>query len=290
MDKTNLTMSKYTIIKDTTDFRENQNSIQYTFNHKGNTLSINLNLITAGLDHRLEKQFFSHPKPTFSRLFCFKSGMATLQCNHKTHRLKTGLIYLLPDNTAFEVDYEPSSLCYFHFECKDFSSLSLFSDLLDIQFIDDPQLFSQLTKAQKENQHAMSSILLTTLLKFCQPQFDRLSHKKKVSERFKPIFEIIQNSKVALLRIEQLARELKTSKEALSKDFSRRMGLSLKSYLNQIDQERAMHLLLHTSLTIQEVTHRLGYSNTSYFYKVFKKRTGFSPREYRLKENYHFRS
>lgn len=47
----------------------------------------------------------------------------------------------------------------------------------------------------------------------------------------------------------------------------------------------AARLLRTTSLTIQEIMYRSGFSNRSHFYKEFDKRFDMTPREYRTKEH-----
>ena len=43
----------------------------------------------------------------------------------------------------------------------------------------------------------------------------------------------------------------------------------------------AVKLLLTTSLNIQEIVYKVGFSNRSHFYKEFDKRYGMTPKDYR---------
>jgi AraC family transcriptional activator of pobA len=47
----------------------------------------------------------------------------------------------------------------------------------------------------------------------------------------------------------------------------------------------AQRLLHYTHLSINEVAYELGYENTSYFVTSFKKQTGFTPEQFRQKQN-----
>ena len=42
-------------------------------------------------------------------------------------------------------------------------------------------------------------------------------------------------------------------------------------------------MLKHTSLTVNEIARRVGFENDNYFYRVFKKKYGETPTEYRNK-------
>ena len=46
--------------------------------------------------------------------------------------------------------------------------------------------------------------------------------------------------------------------------------------------EEAAALLVQTDQTVAEIMHLLGYSNRTYFYRIFQEKYGVTPREYRL--------
>ena len=45
--------------------------------------------------------------------------------------------------------------------------------------------------------------------------------------------------------------------------------------------DKAEELLLHTALSVSEISELTGFSNSSYFNKQFKKVTGYTPQQYR---------
>ena len=45
---------------------------------------------------------------------------------------------------------------------------------------------------------------------------------------------------------------------------------------------QASFLLKNTKLTIEEIALNIGYENLSYFYRLFEKTYGMTPRTYRL--------
>ncbi|HAQ8955004.1 TPA: helix-turn-helix transcriptional regulator, partial [Enterococcus faecium] len=56
---------------------------------------------------------------------------------------------------------------------------------------------------------------------------------------------------------------------------------SFSAYLNHLRMEKAKQLLLHSNQNINEIASEIGYNNTTYFSKLFKKIVGRSPKEYR---------
>lgn len=70
-----------------------------------------------------------------------------------------------------------------------------------------------------------------------------------------------------------------------SRIFSQEAGITFIEYLTQVRVERAKELLRCTNKKIAEIAQEIGYRDTRYFYTLFKKNVGCTPREYRKKEN-----
>lgn len=70
-----------------------------------------------------------------------------------------------------------------------------------------------------------------------------------------------------------------------SRIFSQEAGVTFIEYLTQVRVERAKELLRCTNKKIAEIAQEIGYRDTRYFYTLFKKNVGCTPREYRKKEN-----
>ena len=66
----------------------------------------------------------------------------------------------------------------------------------------------------------------------------------------------------------------------LSRLFKQEMGETLSEYLLRIKIERAAELLKSGNYKVGEIAVMVGYSASSYFSVMFKKHTGYSPREY----------
>ena len=71
------------------------------------------------------------------------------------------------------------------------------------------------------------------------------------------------------------------SRKYLTKLFNEKMDNSPKNYLIQYRINKACRLLKQSTLSIQEVSHSVGYTDALVFSKIFKKVVGTCPREYR---------
>ncbi|MGB0466521.1 MAG: GlxA family transcriptional regulator [Pontibacterium sp.] len=72
------------------------------------------------------------------------------------------------------------------------------------------------------------------------------------------------------------------SGRTLSRRFKKALGLSPSEYLQKLRIEHTKLLLETTSLTIEQIVEKVGYSNASSLRRLFRTALGLSPREYRL--------
>ena len=83
------------------------------------------------------------------------------------------------------------------------------------------------------------------------------------------------------LTLSRIASEVNYSVTYISKTFKEISGDTLTNYIIKKRIERA-ELLLMSDEPINVVAEKAGFANYSYFYRVFRKKTGVSPQEYRL--------
>ena len=71
------------------------------------------------------------------------------------------------------------------------------------------------------------------------------------------------------------------SKYHFTRLFHKTTNMTPLKYLTKIRMDKAIELLRLTNLPIEEIAHQVGYSNGNYFSKVFHKRVGMSPGQFR---------
>lgn len=67
----------------------------------------------------------------------------------------------------------------------------------------------------------------------------------------------------------------------ISRFLKKRTGLNFKELLQKRKLQQAVYFLEHTTLSIELIMERIGYENSSYFYRKFREQYGCSPNEYR---------
>lgn len=83
------------------------------------------------------------------------------------------------------------------------------------------------------------------------------------------------------LGIPLLCKELNASRTSLYKKIKVLAGMGANDYIIKFKIEQAMRLLTDTSLNINEIADRTGFTTARYFSTVFKQYTGCSPTQYK---------
>lgn len=83
------------------------------------------------------------------------------------------------------------------------------------------------------------------------------------------------------ISLEDIARLVGISPFYLSRLLKQELDQTFVEILTEVRITAALKLLRNTSKTIREISEEVGYLNTNYFYKVFKKQTGMTVGEIR---------
>lgn len=86
------------------------------------------------------------------------------------------------------------------------------------------------------------------------------------------------------ISLDLIAKELNISKFHMCKEFKNRFGRSPGQFLKELRMQEAVRLLKEKNdYSIEQIARQTGYTNSSYFGKVFRKQFGLSPDEFRKK-------
>ncbi len=93
---------------------------------------------------------------------------------------------------------------------------------------------------------------------------------------------IARNYSDPLFSIGTLAEEYHMSSSAFSQYYKKKAGITISKYLTQYRLEQAIHLLLSSDLSVDQIVRSIGYFSTSSFIKKFREQYNQTPMEYRL--------
>ncbi|MBP1964890.1 helix-turn-helix transcriptional regulator [Paenibacillus aceris] len=85
------------------------------------------------------------------------------------------------------------------------------------------------------------------------------------------------------LSMQSIAAAMKLSSAHVSKQFRLHESVSISEYINDVRLGKALQLLETKDYSITRIMEMVGYNNESYFFKLFKKKFGITPKEYRFK-------
>lgn len=251
---------------------------------------------------------------SYSRLFLITEGEAWVYIGSTKIKLEKGYLYLIPSfipcsylcpeymehyyaifsinisdglnlfhlyNTKYQVKASP-------FHCEIFKKLS--EDNAGMALLTgDPEKYQKNLKMKSIKRQnikdllsssGLLSILLAEFIDSPKMNFESEAHMK-ISESIKYIHAHISES----LTLDELAKQTCMSADHYTKKFKELTEQTPIDYINRQRVEKAKLLIDTTLNKLTVISFQCGFSNSSYFCKVFKKYTQQSPRDYK-KNNY----
>ena len=111
------------------------------------------------------------------------------------------------------------------------------------------------------------------------------NHRREVGEDH--LETVLREAKQRLLedggriRLQDIARELGVSYSTFRRAFKDRTRISPHQFQLQSRIHQSCVLLTETRLPVKEIADRQGFESVSYFSQIFKRKTGWSPQDYR---------
>ncbi len=165
-----------------------------------------------------------------------------------------------------------SPVSYLHFQVR---------DVLPVQNLMENLIWSVVTKES----NARSTRQITMGLLF----LNLLNYTDRMNQNNPDLYH--QNIAVAAMRyienhyqtasLEEFSSTVNLPSYQVSRLVSRHTGHSFKDLLQKQRLNQAAYLLIHTKMPMESIIASIGYNNSSYFYNLFKKEYGMTPKEYR---------
>ncbi|HTR30813.1 MAG TPA: AraC family transcriptional regulator [Puia sp.] len=104
---------------------------------------------------------------------------------------------------------------------------------------------------------------------------------KKTEGRIAKVFQYVHRHSADKIKLKDVAGLINLSGSAFCKFFRRTTGKTFSDHLADIRIGNACHLLSESDDTISEIAYRSGFDSLTYFNRVFLRKKGVRPREFR---------
>ena len=108
-----------------------------------------------------------------------------------------------------------------------------------------------------------------------------LTKSEEVEDPIETVKKMIAENLGTEISRDELAAAVYLNPDYLTRRFKQETGLSLSDYIIEKRVALAKRLLLKTELSIVEISEKAGFSYSSYFVRLFRKKTGITPQQYR---------
>ncbi|HYF50953.1 MAG TPA: AraC family transcriptional regulator [Planctomycetota bacterium] len=141
-------------------------------------------------------------------------------------------------------------------------------------------LYEEVQRHQRPDEIIIES-LLTAWLREVSRAYQARPQAEAIPERLLGVVELLQRDPAARHSLPELAATAKLSVSQFSYVFRKHFGTSPIDYLLNLRLQRAVYYLSDHNLNMTEIASRVGFNDSLYFSKQFKRRYGKSPLKYR---------
>lgn len=168
------------------------------------------------------------------------------------------------------------------YQLKKFIEYTFYSSLKDARnYVDSPSAVAKIElKLFKQLDLATSFSQLTDSIAWAYGEIASLSPQQE-DHLILSLRQYLEIHYAEQITLHDLANHLHMNYSYLSAYISQKTGMRFSEHLNSIRIEHAKQLLLFTDNSISKISFDIGYTDQSYFGKIFKKLVGSTPLQYR---------
>ena len=275
--------------------------------------SFNLQMLNVGLAHHNGDWNWKDVCSPFTRIFFVMEGQALLHLPDRTVTLRPGYLYIIP--AYIQHSYECDGV-FVHYYLHVYEGVTSEMNLVerfdfpievqgneddellfqrmceqhpqarlpesnpqsydnDVQFKSYVERYRDMPLWQKMELRGAILVLFSRFLRHAVP------HIWTSDDRMKRVQEYIHSHICNNIEVDDLATVACVTKPYLIRLFKHEFGTSPIKYINRKKVERGQLMLYTTEMPVKEIAYELGFSDHSYFIRMFRKQTGLTPQEYR---------
>lgn len=275
------------------EFRGLENEI--TFSPYYEIENLPLRISRFGITYPNENYYIKRePSPCFIIEYIV-SGYGYLEINEQKFKLCPGDVYIIHPGdfcTYYADKDEPYQKYWINFACGFF-----FTEVLNAYGINDRVIhgmnisgfFEELFKLEKlyvtndELCIPISKLVFNLIMEIALFKKNNMpDNTENIASRVK---FLLDNSTTSRITLDDIAKKCFRSKNDITRQFKKKYNTTPHDYLLGLRIGKAKHMLVNSKKTLAEIANHLCFSSEYHFSKIFKKKVGISPGEFRKKRS-----
>ncbi|MFC6227954.1 AraC family transcriptional regulator [Paenibacillus allorhizosphaerae] len=222
---------------------------------------------------------------------CVLSGRGKVRVNAQTSRVQQGDVFIMRSGCFHEViseatQEEPWIFIWYNVHSQWALNVLEAYRLLSTVVVSNVSLESLFrqgiewaeSKTIEEMQGELQHLFMQIVIRLSEIQRSRGELLSLVVRQIKLHLD---NQLLKPFHTEQLVNEMGLSAKHLNRVFKKEMGTTIYNYVLTKKMESAKLMLIDTTLTVNEISEQLGYSDAHYFSNLFKQKNGMRPSVFR---------
>jgi len=276
----------------------------------GQSISIELkNIARLGFP---QTEIWSNINSPFSRMYLVTEGKGQLAIGNDTIKLEAGYLYLIPNFTTCNYQFnEGLSHIYIHFNLTTDNGINIYhlfsicnkiaANDLDVLMFNrlltilphmelphhDPMVYQtkpwiiKKIEYQSVGQHLEALGIIRQLFSRFLSAGSENDMSSFLIYKIQPVLVYIQSNLNNDITIDELSALAFFSKDHFTRVFKSIIGMAPCEFIIRKRIEKAQFLLLTTDLTQSQIIEKTNFKSVSYYCRIFKKYTNYTPVEYR---------
>ncbi|WP_343672858.1 AraC family transcriptional regulator [Chitinophaga sp.] len=146
---------------------------------------------------------------------------------------------------------------------------------------------SEILEFKKNDKHILRALLYQVLVLLNRKFHSTYpsSMENRVSKYVSDFIQFVDTNHYKHRSVEYYAQQLHITSGHLNSLVKNYFGISAKKYILNRNIGEAKRMLQYTSLGVDEIAYSLNYENPTYFIRIFKEHTNFTPHQFRRQIN-----
>ncbi len=215
--------------------------------------------------------------------YCY-NGDGELIIEDRVYQYHGSMFSVIPANIPHTTNSRPGHICKWEFLFIDIEGF--IKNEMHMDAMREGAVLSVINRRgtlKSEQNHGVMSRLILNIIRECREQ--SIYYTESIKGYLYAL--VIEMMRLADERVEDVAMASGLSESHFRRIFEEAMNMKPLDYVNLVRVDRACIMMAKEDLSMEEISFRVGYQTQSTFNRNFKRLTGYSPHQWKRKENSH---